>query len=184
MGNLIVFIINLIPTGISIFFLIVLLIVLGNYLSYKKKIEKSTYWTIVVGIIGMIVSIIMFILSFWRIEIGKFFSNWIYSIILIILMAFLFFIIMDLKKRASIMEKEFIASKLKRLGLIKIEKYLKRGDEKYNEPHFFRWQGPLWIDFEKGYIVEREEVCEIIKNLENRQVFIIGGFKRNRLSEN
>ncbi|MFQ6120212.1 MAG: hypothetical protein ACE5KE_10045, partial [Methanosarcinales archaeon] len=81
------------------------------------------------------------------------------------------------------MKKKIIIKYLENMGLVAIQYYLKKDVEKCLKerdkdekkgPHFFRWEGPLWIDFEKGYISEREEVNTIIKDLDKKQVFLTG----------
>jgi hypothetical protein len=54
-----------------------------------------------------------------------------------------------------------------------LEQFLQKDVDQ--DPEFFRRGGPLWIDFEYGYVVERKEVNEIIENLEDKQFqFLIG----------
>jgi len=57
--------------------------------------------------------------------------------------------------------------------LTRIEKCLEKDVEE--EAQFFRHKGPLWIDFEKGYVYERPEVEEIIKKLETQDIVVIKG---------
>lgn len=67
----------------------------------------------------------------------------------------------------------FIISKpsLPRINLPKIEDVLRKA---VKEPDFFRKE-PYWVDFEKGYLVERKEVGEIIKKLErNPRQLVVG----------
>ncbi len=53
------------------------------------------------------------------------------------------------------------------------------GDEKSSsgkvEPKFFRAGGPNWVDFEKGYVYERNEVKEAIRKLQKEDIIIIKG---------
>ena len=53
------------------------------------------------------------------------------------------------------------------------------GDEKSSsgkvEPKFFRTAGPNWVDFEKGYVYERNEVKEAIRKLQKEDIVIIKG---------
>ncbi|NLI56537.1 hypothetical protein GX420_06130 [bacterium] len=61
------------------------------------------------------------------------------------------------------------------IELPKIEKFLEKDNELYNEPKLFRKQGPLWIDFNSGYVYEHPIINEIIKKLENENLIVIKG---------
>ena len=58
------------------------------------------------------------------------------------------------------------------MDLPRIEHVLRKGEVKKEE--FFRKE-PLWIDFEKGCIVERKEVDEIIQKLRNDKIHLVLG---------
>jgi energy-coupling factor transporter ATP-binding protein EcfA2 len=128
-------------------------------LIYKKKIDEATYW----GIFAIFISIFLFFLSN-----PELFKNSVSREIIFIIGIIILFWVYYLGRKA----KSSIILSLKTLGLLPIEEYLKKYKE--NKPHFFRFEGPLWIDFEKGYIVEREETEEILNKLEKEQVFITG----------
>jgi hypothetical protein len=76
------------------------------------------------------------------------------------------------KIKITSLEGERDADKLRTLGLNPIEAYLKKDEIK--NPSFFRAEGPLWVDFEKGYVIERKEVTQILKGLEENSVLICG----------
>jgi len=128
-------------------------------LIYKKKIDEATYW----GIFAIFISIFLFFLSK-----PELFKNSVSREIIFIIGIIILFWVYYLGRKS----KSSIILSLKTLGLLLIEEYLKK--DKENKPHFFRFEGPLWIDFEKGYIVEREETEEILNKLEKEQVFITG----------
>jgi|GEM_PF-2611483 len=128
-------------------------------LIYKKKIDEATYW----GIFAIFISIFLFFLSK-----PELFKNSVSREIIFIIGIIILFWVYYLGRKS----KFSIILSLKTLGLLLIEEYLKK--DKENKPHFFRFEGPLWIDFEKGYIVEREETEEILNKLEKEQVFITG----------
>jgi len=128
-------------------------------LIYKKKIDEATYW----GIFAIFISIFLFFLSK-----PELFKNSVSREIIFIIGIIILFWVYHLGRKS----KFSIILSLKTLGLLLIEEYLKK--DKENKPHFFRFEGPLWIDFEKGYIVEREETEEILNKLEKEQVFITG----------
>ena len=128
-------------------------------LIYKKKIDEATYW----GIFGIFISIFISIFIPFLSK-PELFKKEIIFIIGIIILFWVYYL--GRKSKFSIILS------LKTLGLLLIEEYLKK--DKENKPHFFRFEGPLWIDFEKGYIVEREETEEILNKLEKEQVFITG----------
>ncbi|MCU0849736.1 MAG: hypothetical protein MUC80_00485 [Candidatus Thermoplasmatota archaeon] len=54
-----------------------------------------------------------------------------------------------------------------------LDQYLEKGVNK--EPDFSRKIGPLWIDFESGYVVERDEVKNIINNFDGNQYQLLIG---------
>lgn len=53
-----------------------------------------------------------------------------------------------------------------------IQRILRKGET--FEGDFFKKE-PEWVDFERGFIVERREVDEIIKKLENKKIQLILG---------
>jgi len=68
------------------------------------------------------------------------------------------------RKQQTIAEKSTIP---------KIESILQKG--RSEKAKFFRASGPEWIDFEKGYITERPEVNEIIKEFQKKDLIVIKG---------
>jgi len=72
-----------------------------------------------------------------------------------------------MKYHESIQDKNKI-----KLDIPNIQSVLRQG--KTTKGNFFKPE-PEWIDFEEGYIVEREEVNEIITNLENKKIQLILG---------
>ncbi|MGB9793676.1 hypothetical protein, partial [Caldisericum exile] len=62
---------------------------------------------------------------------------------------------------------------LKKANLPRIENVLEK-DER-GDPKFFRPAGPLWIDFEEGYVYENPQVDEIIDKLKKEKIVIIKG---------
>ena len=56
---------------------------------------------------------------------------------------------------------------------IPIDRYLERYIK--NEPKFFRKRGPLWCDLENGFVVERDEIKEIIDGFEKYQFQLLMG---------
>ncbi|MGC9100018.1 MAG: hypothetical protein ACP5HC_01970, partial [Caldisericum sp.] len=62
---------------------------------------------------------------------------------------------------------------LKKANLPRIENVLEKDES--TEPKFFRPAGPLWIDFEKGYVYENPQVDEIIDKLKKEKIVIIKG---------
>lgn len=63
--------------------------------------------------------------------------------------------------------------KLTKITIPTIESILEK--EKSKEPRFFRSSGPEWIDFKKGFVVERKEVDEIIEKFDNEDLVVIKG---------
>ncbi len=59
------------------------------------------------------------------------------------------------------------------LTLPKIETKLHKDEDL--EPKFFRKAGPLWIDFERGFIFRRDEVDEIINELNEESRHVVEG---------
>jgi hypothetical protein len=53
-----------------------------------------------------------------------------------------------------------------------IQPVLRKGETSYGD--FFKNE-PEWVDYEQGFIVERKEVSEIIRNLENENVQLVLG---------
>lgn len=64
---------------------------------------------------------------------------------------------------------------LTEVRLVTIEKFLEKDSKLYNKPELFRKQGPLWIDFDSGYVYEHPIINEIIKKLENENLIVIKG---------
>jgi len=62
---------------------------------------------------------------------------------------------------------------LTEITIPRIETILEK--EKSKDAEFFRSWGPEWIDFEKGFVVERPEVNEILKKFENNNLIVIKG---------
>jgi len=60
---------------------------------------------------------------------------------------------------------------LTEITIPRIETILEK--EKSKDAEFFRSWGPEWIDFEKGFVVERPEVNEILKKFENNNLIVI-----------
>ncbi len=76
----------------------------------------------------------------------------------------------------SIIEKLEKLEKEERLNyLFKIESELKKG--KVKEGKFFRNEGPLWIDFEEGYVIKRDEVNKIKDTFKSgsQYIMLVGG---------
>ena len=71
--------------------------------------------------------------------------------------------------------KEEIDARLdKNYHLQSLELFLKK--DVIKKAKFFRKVGPLWADFEAGYVVERDEIDEIIENLDKNQFqLLVGG---------
>jgi len=64
---------------------------------------------------------------------------------------------------------------IKEIKLPKIDDALQRGIEPFTKPELFRNQGPLWVDFENGFVYKPSEVDEIIKRLKNENLIVIKG---------
>ena len=105
-------------------------------------------------------------------QIKSFFQNSKNFLILILITLFLCFVTFFLERRTKFWKIEGTIWQLERLGLKTIEKYLEK--DKKVEPRFYRKEGPLWVDYENNYVVEREEVEGILDKLEKSQVFITG----------
>ena len=63
--------------------------------------------------------------------------------------------------------------KNKNITISKIETVL--GEKEYNVPNFFRSYGPQWIDFEKGFVANRDEVDDIIDKFKHKDLIVIKG---------
>ena len=62
---------------------------------------------------------------------------------------------------------------INKVNLPRIESVLEKGADK--PPEFFRTYGPIWIDFEEGFVYERPEVNEIIEKLKMEDIVVIKG---------
>lgn len=83
----------------------------------------------------------------------------------------------NLKNEAlqNILEIQNETNKIEEIKLPKIDDALQRGIEPFTTPELFRNQGPLWVDFENGFVYKPPEVEEIIKRLENENLIVIKG---------
>lgn len=84
----------------------------------------------------------------------------------------------DLKEAyRDLKQKRLTEGEVSPIEIPRIQTFLKKDNPAYNEPNPFRSYGPMWVDFEdkKSYLVERDEVDDIIEKLNDKRTVIIKG---------